>query len=300
MQHPSMTFHTSHTSTIRETDTTSSREPDEAQKVLRDDLFDEVQSDAELEAIVARFSLVTHSPYAEVLKRMLGLDDVEEKEAKALFRCVVEHRRHLERALGRAMHIRVAGLDFLTLDGYGRLNERTKERDSRPIVVTTSLIERALEEASSDALTGLPQRAHFLNLVRHELRQRHRRNFVVAFVDLDGFKEVNDTYGHARGDDVLRVLAEAAKVTLRAGDVIARMGGDEFAIMLLDVNEEEASAIIDRLRARFEARTERFGTSFSCGVVLDEPGDTAEAILVRADAKMYQDKRDRAHRRPVR
>lgn len=267
--------------------------PEDAQRLLREgwheDWFDRAHSDEELEALVAEVASTTRTPHVEILRRMVGIDELDEAEAKLLFRRVVEHRRRLSKALGRAVHVRVAALDWLTTR-----KRHAGERETHPIVVTPSLIERALEKASADPVTGLPQRAHFVNLVKHELRQRRRRNVAVAFVDLDGFKRVNDTFGHARGDDVLRMLASVARVTLRTGDVIARMGGDEFALLLLDVNPHEADAIVRRLRARFEARTERYGTSFSAGIALVEAGDTPESILVRADAKMYRNKRSRA------
>lgn len=261
---------------------------DDARELIRDDIFDRARTDEELLAIVQQFKAVTSTPHAEILRRMLGMAQLDEAESESLFRSIIEHRRRLSRALGRDVHVRVAGLDLLTLR-----RSRGQSTHPRPIVVTPNLIERALEEASADAVTGLPQRNHFMSLLRHELRQRSRRDVAVVFVDLDGFKEVNDTFGHAAGDEVLRTLAHSAKVTLRHGDVIARMGGDEFALLLLDVSEDEARVAVDRLRARFETRTERYKTSFSAGIVLADANDTPEGVLVRADAGMYQDKRAR-------
>jgi diguanylate cyclase (GGDEF)-like protein len=104
---------------------------------------------------------------------------------------------------------------------------------------------------------------------------------------------VNDTHGHARGDDVLRALARAGRVALRHGDLLARVGGDEFAILLLDVTPEEAEAAVRRLRDRFEARTATLGVSFSAGIAISLPGESAEDLLARADAEMYRDKRER-------
>jgi diguanylate cyclase (GGDEF)-like protein len=133
-----------------------------------------------------------------------------------------------------------------------------------------------------------------MKLLRHELKQRHRRSLCVAYVDLDGFKEVNDLFGHARGDEVLRVLAHAARESLREGDVLARMGGDEFAVLLMDALPGEAEAVIQRLRDRFEQLTKPLGTSFSAGIAVAGQGEEAEALVTRADEAMYRQKRARS------
>ena len=135
-----------------------------------------------------------------------------------------------------------------------------------------------------------------MSLLRHELRQRKRRNIAVVYLDLDRMKRVNDEHGHARGDEVLRLLARAARVTLRHGDVLARIGGDEFAIILLDASQAEADAAVRRLRARFEAKTAPLGVSFSAGIALAQENEGAEELLARADVGMYREKRARAER----
>jgi diguanylate cyclase (GGDEF)-like protein len=213
---------------------------------------------------------------------------LSEEEARAMFECVLAHRRSMEAALGRAVHVRVAALDWL----MGQPTARAGTRESRPIMVAAELLERALEEAGSDSVTGLPRGSHFMNLLQYELLQRRRR-VVVAYIDLDGFKLVNDQYGHARGDDVLRTMAEAARAVLRRGDVLARIGGDEFGLMLVDVSPEEAVAALARLRTRFEELTLAFATSFSAGLVVAGPSATAEDLLAHADRAMYEEKRQR-------
>ena len=258
-------------------------EADAAWQLLRDDPFVRIRTDEELEKLVAEAAERSATPFSDVLRRMLGMERLGEEEARAMFRRVVEHRRRMARALGRPVHVRVAALDLLTT-----------QRDESPLVVTPSMLERALEEASADAVTGLPQRAHFLSLLRHELRQRRRRNVAVVFLDLDGFKRVNDTRGHAQGDEVLRTVARVGRGVLRAGDVLARIGGDEFAVLLVDVSPAEAHAVVDRFRVQFEARTAALGTSFSAGIVVAQPGDTADELLSRADAAMYRQKRTRS------
>lgn len=251
--------------------------------LLPDQRVDLAGSDAELDGMIAEAANRSPRPHADVVRRLLGLD-LDDDGARAFLEDVRSHRHAMARALGRAVHLRVAALD--------RMLERGGAE--RPLLVSSTLLARAFEEATADAVTGLPQRAHFRSLLRHELRQRRRRTIVVAFLDLDGFKRVNDTQGHKRGDDVLRALAKAGRVVLRQGDVLARMGGDEFAVLFVDVEREAADAAIGRLRARFEARTATLGTSFSYGVVTAEPGETPDDVLARADMAMYRDKRARA------
>lgn len=256
---------------------TPANDHDDAWQLIRDDAFERIHTDVELATLA---SAIGHS---ELLRRMLGMEDTPEAEARRFVRRVIEHRKKLALVLGRPVHERVAALDLMSM--------RPQNRDSRPIIVTPHLLERALDAASADPVTGLPTRAHFISLLRHELRQRRRRNVVVAFIDLDGMKRVNDTHGHAQGDEVLRAVASSCHDSLREGDVVARIGGDEFALMLVDISPEEAVAAVERLRTRFELATLRFDTSFSAGIAIAEEEESAEDLIARADARMYQEKR---------
>ena len=264
-----------------------------AWQLIHDDPFDRATSEDEIARVVKSVAARSATPFIEVLRRLVGIDDMNELEAQTFFGRVVEHRRVMSQALGRSIHIRVAALDLLTTRSTSSTNTGGR-RDSHPIIVTPSLLEKAFEVATADGITGLPQRAHFMNLLRHELRQRKRRNVCVAFIDLDGFKRVNDRHGHARGDEVLRALARSARGSLREGDVLARIGGDEFAILLLDASPAEADAALGRLRERFEALTAPLGTSFSAGVAVAGPSEPAERVVMRADQAMYRQKRARA------
>jgi diguanylate cyclase (GGDEF)-like protein len=262
----------------------------EAWQLIHDDPFDRATSDEDIERVVTTIAARSATPYTEVLRRLVGLEDMTEADATIFVRRVLEHRRSLVTTLGRSVHIRVAALDLLTTTPA----KTGARHDSHPIIVTPSLLEKAFEVATADGVTGLPQRAHFMNLLRHELRQRKRRSVCVAFIDLDGFKRVNDEHGHARGDEVLRTLAHSARGSLREGDVLARIGGDEFAVLLLDASPAEADAALRRLRDRFEALTAPLGTSFSAGIAVAGSGEPAERLMMRADQAMYRQKRSRA------
>ena len=262
-------------------------------ELIHDDLFERIRSDDELDAAVTRLAAHTVTPFATLVRRMIGTE-LSEAEARSLFRRVLAHRRAMSDALGRVVDVRVAALDLLTA------SPDEPRRDSQPILVTPALLEKALEQATLDPLTRLPQRQHFMNLLRHELGQRNPRSVAVVFVDLDGFKEVNDRHGHASGDEVLRRLARVGSHTIRHADVLARIGGDEFALLLVEADGDIgriAASVVERLRQRFETRTAGYGTSFSAGIAIAEPGETADDLLARADAAMYREKRARCDRR---
>nr|WP_246315495.1 GGDEF domain-containing protein [Kineococcus aurantiacus] len=144
-----------------------------------------------------------------------------------------------------------------------------------------------------DPLTGLPNRRAFT--AQLETAVRADAAIAVLFVDLDGFKAVNDTLGHAAGDELLTETARRLRETCGAGAFPARLGGDEFAIVLPDlfpgVADDVAVALVDRLREPFLLAAGPATISASVGITASEPGDDADALLSRADAAMYVAKR---------
>ena len=127
----------------------------------------------------------------------------------------------------------------------------------------------------------------------HQLGERRRMSFGIGLIDLDGFKAVNDTYGHQQGDEVLIEFAKILKQVSRSSDVIARLGGDEFALILLDINETTIQDYEKRLRAAFQAShlKQNYGVDFSMGLVLFNrlPERLKQATHI-ADELMYQSK----------
>ena len=161
-------------------------------------------------------------------------------------------------------------------------------------------LEAALrEEAATDVLTGLPNRRYFLaEMERHWARivRNEERPGAVLMLDLDRFKAINDTHGHAVGDEVLKHLAGVVRESLRRGDLIGRLGGEEFAILQVDATETEAMQLAERLRNRIEAAViDCNGVSLhytlSIGVTLMLGDDhSIRAPLQRADAALYRAK----------
>jgi diguanylate cyclase (GGDEF)-like protein/PAS domain S-box-containing protein len=162
---------------------------------------------------------------------------------------------------------------------------------------------RALEEklralAHHDPLTGLPNRRLFEDRLEMALAQAHRYRHRVAliFIDLDRFKRVNDTLGHAAGDELLRAVGERLTASVREGDTVARLAGDEFTLLLPGIHFAEDLAAISRkliesLREPFRAGGRELSVTASGGVSLyPEDGEDGEALLRSADAAMYRAK----------
>lgn len=154
-------------------------------------------------------------------------------------------------------------------------------------------------QAYHDQLTRLPNRVLFKDRLELAIAQAQRRTgaLAVMFIDVDRFKLVNDTFGHAEGDTLLRGIAARLSTTLRRGDTLARLGGDEFTVLLPDINHPEDAEIIARkileaLSLPFRLEHGDFRATVSIGIALfPRDGDTAEDLTRHADIAMYQVKR---------
>ena len=154
-------------------------------------------------------------------------------------------------------------------------------------------------QAFTDSLTALPNRRSFEWEAQKilDLAQRYQRSFTVAMLDLDKFKRINDTYGHAIGDDSLRIIAHCMKNELRKTDFLARFGGDEFVILFPETTLELASQVIDNLikrvvMCRIPVRQDQFETlTVSFGLAnFPVDGDDLKTLIKLADDRLYQHK----------
>ena len=156
----------------------------------------------------------------------------------------------------------------------------------------------AVQIASLDELTKISNRRGFTTLGEKSLQLCKRQNLSAAliFLDLNKFKQINDQFGHAEGDNALITFAEAMKKTFRDSDVFARLGGDEFAVLLTDTNTSSAEESVARFREEIESinmsENRGYDIEFSEGIVsIDDGNESIQSLIDRADELMYKNKK---------
>jgi diguanylate cyclase (GGDEF)-like protein len=159
--------------------------------------------------------------------------------------------------------------------------------------------EKLREMLITDELTGLYNRRGFFTLAEHIMREarRSRKGFFLLYADADGLKTVNDTFGHSDGDRVLTEIARILKTTCRESDVIARIGGDEFAIIPVGASRSDVETIISRLQAAFDVcdtgASNGYRISASIGITFFDPEGpgSVDDLLAAGDRMMYNQKK---------
>lgn len=168
-------------------------------------------------------------------------------------------------------------------------------RELLSLRIANSELERVVER---DTLTPLYNRRYLINAINDRLKRlsRYGTRSILVFVDVDGLKGINDTHGHGAGDFALIHIAALLSDNVRTTDIVARIGGDEFALILEELSKEEAQAKVGRLRqaiaetpCEFNGAQLTLGASFGMAVMLES--DTDESLVARADADMYANKR---------
>ena len=187
---------------------------------------------------------------------------------------------------------------------HGEVNERHLLEHQLATVIEQE--EAARHFALHDALTGLPNRKLAADRLEHGLEQakRHDRTMAVMFMDLNGFKAINDTHGHDVGDSVLRTIAERLKENTRGDDTVSRLGGDEFLYLMMETQSEEdirsiaekiGSAICVPFGVDLPGGVIKLSVHASIGIaVFPKDGATADVLVTLADKAMYRAKRDKS------
>jgi len=170
---------------------------------------------------------------------------------------------------------------------------------STDVTKQTHLEQELRELASTDVLTGVHNRRNFLELCETEVlrAQRYKNNLSLIMLDLDFFKNINDTYGHAIGDEAIKSMSFLCLQTLRTTDILGRIGGEEFAILLPETDLESALNIAERIRQTaeeftFDTETDdigKFTASFGVTTINSEDR-TPDDMLKRADIALYEAK----------
>jgi diguanylate cyclase (GGDEF)-like protein len=176
-----------------------------------------------------------------------------------------------------------------------KAQERLRETEA-------SLAGQLLHQANHDPLTGLPSRALFMDRLEQALKQGASGDLMpsVLMLDMDGFKEVNDVFGHSSGDVVLMEVANRLSSRIRTHDTVTRLGGDEYAVLLVSVDaaqaEETAARLSDALAIPFELGSVSVELEVSIGIATASPGDDADGLVRNADTAMYHAKEQRLGR----
>jgi two-component system, cell cycle response regulator len=192
--------------------------------------------------------------------------------------------------------VRAGAQDFLVT---AELDGQTLARAVRHAIERNRLHAALLDMALVDDLTGLYNRRGFLTLATRDLRLARRgdETLLVAFADMDDLKRVNDTSGHAVGDRALRDTAGVLRHTFRDSDLVARIGGDEYAVLVRHARPETAAVLTERLKRQvreFNRRADRpYDLSISLGFAFHKAStlDSVRGLLDRADRALYRDKR---------
>jgi diguanylate cyclase (GGDEF)-like protein len=163
--------------------------------------------------------------------------------------------------------------------------------EAAAVIARADVLDNLADEAQTDPLTGLPNRRAWDAQVKRLHSEGAR--LVIAMIDLDHFKDFNDTYGHPAGDRLLKETAAAWRDHLRTGDLLARLGGEEFGLLLRECDSDTALEVTERLRGSVSD-----DWTCSAGIAAGGPGESAEDTIARADVALYEAKgagRDRTH-----
>lgn len=198
---------------------------------------------------------------------------------------IVQHKDTLSEAVGRNVGVAVAALDYLS---------NVKEQLEAPKLISEPKAAAIAEVALKNGLTHLYDYTSFYSKLQTEIKryQRYGSDVSLIMIDIDDFKEFNDTRGHQQGDRILTRIAESILETTRDLDICARYGGEEFAVILPQTGSREAASIAERLRRRVpQACGNEAPVTISLGVAsCPEHADSARALVKKADTALYQSK----------
>ena len=223
--------------------------------------------------------------YTALFKLLAGIDIPQEKSEKH-WNKAMEHRLKMMQLLDRKIDITTALSDYLQTS--------TKLLD-HPRLIESSLYENVVREAIHDKLTGLFNRPYFDQTYRQQvaLAKRYKDDFTVLFLDIDNFKEINDSYGHMAGDEALRQVGKIINLQKRDSDVAARYGGEEFILLLTHTDNVSGFIFAERLRRAIEKlkisyHDQCFQLTISGGIAsFPFNSQNPEQLLRMADSAVY-------------
>ena len=211
--------------------------------------------------------------------------DLTEAQSLEHWEQILVRRQELSESLGKRISLKTAMVDVLASSNFLRV----------PILMEYEDLKKLQINAATDPLTGLYNRRLFEEYFDKELNRARRYNQSVALVimDLHRLKEVNDRYGHQKGDQALQIAANTLRKSLRTSDYAFRIGGDEFALLLPQTDPEQAAALSRRVRTVYDSAIQPMRLEVSLGLdygvaVYPEDGDQKEVLIRVADERLYQ------------
>lgn len=252
------------------------------------------------------------------LRLFLGQLEKESKAPEILLQMVASDDRpsveEHHRAMANAEEGEVRIIDFKVIRNDGKIRWlRAKEtsfvRDSRGVTIKAlgaldDVTEQKEKEESLrrdsivDPLTGLLNRRGFLSSAGFTLQSANIRSLpcAITFFDINDFKAINDTYGHAEGDLALKLMADAMRMTFRSSDILGRFGGDEFIVFACDVSAETITPILERMKKNIDSIAQsskkpwKLSCSVGCSFFSPLGNSDLEKLIASADSEMYKDK----------
>ena len=260
---------------------------------IRNSLDSAVQDDEEQQEATTALTERVSNGVGRIQKSVAGTDQIS-----VLKQEVVEHISYISDALSE---FKTQRTDSLTERLKSLVTQvQSVEKESQR---TKEALEEQRHKATHDPLTGLPNREAYADRSFQEMQRfkRYCRPLTVAICDLDLFKKINDGFGHAAGDKVLKLIAKVVSTRLRKVDFIARYGGEEFVILMPETTTEQAFSVLDKIRAEVGKTPFRFKESpvqitISFGLSGFRPEDTLEHAFERADQALYKAKADGRNR----
>jgi diguanylate cyclase (GGDEF)-like protein len=246
--------------------------------------------DAVLDLLIETLESLDRPARGQFLQRFLRTVaqlELTDAESLSCWEQILARRQEISESLGKPIPLKTAMVDVLSASNFLRV----------PILMEYEELKKLQVNAATDSLTGLYNRRLFEEYFDKELNRARRYSQHVALVimDLHRFKEVNDRFGHPKGDQALQLAASTLRKSLRTSDYAFRIGGDEFALLLPQSDPEQAGALGRRVRAVYEAAIQPLRLdvplSLDYGVaVYPEDGDQKEVLIRVADERLYQQK----------
>ena len=243
--------------------------------------------DSFLELLAETLDSLDRVPRGQFLQRFfktIAQLDLSENASSEYWDQILERRRQLADTLGKPISLKAAMVDVLASSTYLRV----------PILMEYEDLKKLQINAATDPLTGLYNRRLFEEHFEKELNRalRYNQHLALVILDLHQFKEVNDRFGHPQGDLFLQTAAATLRKSLRTSDYAFRIGGDEFALLLVHSDSEQANTLARRIRANFGSAVQSMQTSVGLGLdygiaVFPVDGDQKDVLVRIADQRLY-------------